>query len=309
MDTSDLSEGLKGRALFLARLRKIADVAVCSFTGGHLNWELPKLRHDRWGLELVRLYIRDIWADKYGFKGGLTRCGLTVLHCRHFSHPLTPSKSPCLSLGTPEQGKAMAFVMKDFLEGFEVWANGVNPLRNRSLGFQRPSTFVDFDDVEGDVPFAECMVLPADYEDDDVTMIAIPSLSQSSETSSHFASQTKGLDIEISTRTKQRVHLLTYLFNESDSFARFKTAWDNLIDEDSKLEIAHLCGCGLNADGANRTCVAPDHLTLISKEANLKHISFHEQLVRLESRGEYAKRDQLIALITNTPGDPFFSLF
>ncbi len=170
------------------------------------------------------------------------------MKCRHQDLIFRPTGiAPCRSAGTREAKKASGFVKIDFKNRLRAWlvkmAKESEPKRTSTSG--APSG-----------------------EESELTKQATPEPDDPSRTISKEYAVAEDQD----KRGKQRAHLITYLFKESDSFQTFYEAYHKLID--TTHEIAHLCGCGL-CDSESGSCCQPDHLALLSKAENLGHIKFH----------------------------------
>ncbi|KAJ7236143.1 hypothetical protein C8J57DRAFT_1530244 [Mycena rebaudengoi] len=213
-------------------------------------------------MELLRLCLREIipltppevpTAGKQKPPLELREC--TCVHTKKGYLP--PGVVPCMSAGTRDAGKANGFVIFAFRKRVREWLDAQVKLDARAQAKKE-----EYDGERSDTESEE--------DSDGDTLLEPPPLPSSYKSSGFPTSP----GVDRSKATKQRLGVLHYLVNHSDSLVEFQTAFIELCDPG--LELVHLCGCGIDGPTlVGGTCVVGSHLKLALRNLNAEHKHYH----------------------------------
>jgi len=264
----------EGRKRWLKQLRAMCDrKSTVVMVGGVGNLS---------GLELLRLFVLDVFSDSGAYKKVFP---MMKLECRHETEEFRPvGITACYTSGTKDKGKAQGFVLSDLKKKLRQWLN------DRTISDKPEADLSDDDSDDGTATEREYSPV-------------VPSLPPSSswDASKYPSSQTAGDGARKS--TKARLVVLTYLHHHSTSKDTFREAFKALTTSNDAL--LHLCGCGLaNAD--LNGCVTGSHLKLASLDLNREHTHLHFTM-RLATSGE--GYSQMLQSISGSAGGAYDDVF
>lgn len=206
------------------------------------------------GLELLRLFLRDVFSETVGRKFYPVK----ELECRHRHASFRPVGVPaCLTGGTKDKGKAQGLVLSDFKKRLRKW------LDERTVGDNPEAGLSDEDSEDGDDTIEMVTHLESGVESQLTTISSWDA--QCFPSSQPIAGGNRK-------STKARMVVITYLHHHSVTAQEFREAYKALTTSDAAL--LHLCGCGLASD-TQPGCVEGSHLKLASLELNRSHTHVH----------------------------------